>query len=155
MPNLAERRQMKSISQCFGENVRRLRTEQGFTQEEFSKKAGLSISFLQNIEYGKKWAAPKTIKILANALKVSESDLFKDCSKKSAEPHPKDVLLMIGRAFGVIIPEELAAGLKVKNPPYAYASLHEQMPHEITTQLMNLCQSKDWDWEKFRARMAG
>ncbi len=27
--------------------------------------------------------------------------------------------------------------------------------HEISAQLMSLCQSKDWNWEKFRKRMAG
>lgn len=145
---------MKSISQCFGENVRRLRMERGFTQDEFAKKAGLSISFLQNIEYGKKWAAPNTIRALANALRVAEPELFRDCSVKT-EPEPKEVLLMIGRAFGILITEDIAASLKVKTPPYAYASLHERMPHDISAQLMMLCESKDWDWNKFRERMAG
>lgn len=144
---------MKSISQCFGENVRRLRLEQDLTQEDFAKKAGLSISFLQNIEYGKKWAAPKTVKTLANALRVEESELFRDCAKKVTDPDPKDILLMISRAFGIAIPEQVFGSLKCRNPPYRYAALHDHMPHEISMQLLELCQRKDWDWEKFRAKL--
>jgi transcriptional regulator with XRE-family HTH domain len=144
---------MRSISQCFGENVRRLRLERDYTQEEFAKETGLSISFLQNIEYGKKWATPKTIRLLANTLRVSESELFRDCSQPS-HPEPKEILLMIGRAFGILITEDLVTSLKTRVPPYRYTPLLNNMPPEITHELMERCQQKDWDWEEFRKRLS-
>lgn len=144
---------MKPIAVCFSENLRRLRAERGFTQEEFAKKAGLSLSFLQNIEYGKKWTTPKTVKALANALRVSESELFRDCGE-SAEPDVKEILLFVARSFGIQLGDELKGSLTVRNPPYVYAALHEKMPHEIGMELTRLCQSKSWDWEKFRTRIA-
>ncbi|MGZ3694606.1 MAG: helix-turn-helix domain-containing protein [Bdellovibrionota bacterium] len=140
---------MKTIAECLGENVKRLRQERDLTQGEFAKRAKLSISFLQNIESGKKWVGPKTITTLAKSLKVSETDLFRDCSAK-VNPEPKDILLVLCRSFGFSLDESAIASLKVRNPPSNYSALYDSMPEHICVELTALCQKPKWDWEKFR-----
>ena len=144
---------MKSISQCFGENVRRLRLEQDLTQEEFARKAGLSISFVQNIEYGKKWVAPKTVALLADALGVAESELFRDCAEPAPEPDPKDILLKVASALGFRLDERSLAKVQAGQAAYVYAELHERMPHDVGLELMERCKGDDWDWDAFRKKL--
>lgn len=147
---------MRSISQCFGQNIRRLRLEQDLTQEEFAKKAGLSISFVQNIEYGKKWVAPKTVALLADALHVAESELFRDCAEPPAEPDPKDILLKVARALGFRLDERSLAKVNAgQASTYLFAELHERMPHDVGLELMERCQRDDWDWDEFRKKLRG
>lgn len=143
---------MKPISECLGGNVKRLRQERDLTQQEFAARAKLSISFLQNIEAGTKWAGPKTINTLAKALKVSETELFKDCEEKP-KPEPREILLVLCRSFGFSLDEQAISSLKVRNPPSAYAALYDAMPDHICVELTALCQEPKWDWEKFRKKI--
>jgi transcriptional regulator with XRE-family HTH domain len=143
---------MKTVSECIGENLRRLRQERDLTQEAFAKKAGLSLSFLQTIEHGKKWAGPKTITAIAKALNVAESDLFQDCEKQP-EPDPKQMLLMMCRAFGINITDEAIAALKVRKPFTAYIALYDSMPDQVCLRLTELSQQPGWDWESFTKKI--
>ncbi|MGE3262025.1 MAG: helix-turn-helix domain-containing protein [Bacteriovoracia bacterium] len=143
---------MKTVSECLGENIKRLRQERDLTQGEFAKRAKLSTSFLQNIEAGKKWVGPETITTLAKTLKVSESELFRDCAEK-VSPDPKEILLVICRAFGFSLDQAAIATLKIRNPPATYMALYDSMPDEICLELTALCQQPKWDWEKFRKRL--
>ena len=145
---------MKSAAACLGENLKRLRLQQGFTQENFAKKAKVSISFLQNIEKGTKWVGPKTIAALARTLRVPESELFRDCGRESAtDLDAKQILLQLSRALGLPLEEAIVMKLKDRHPPAAYYPLYEAMPHEICIELIGLCTQPNWDWERFRARM--
>jgi transcriptional regulator with XRE-family HTH domain len=142
----------KNIQVCLGENVRRLRIERGYTQGAFSKAHGLSISFLQNIESGKKWVGPETIEKLAHAFQVSQSELFADCDL-ATKPDPKAALALICEAFGILIHEDEIRNAPMKRPSAHYARLFQAVPPTAETAfvdlLENTCRHPKWEWENF------
>jgi transcriptional regulator with XRE-family HTH domain len=144
----------KNIQVCLGENVRRLRLERGYTQNAFAKTYDLSISFLQNIESGKKWVGPETIEKLAQAFQVSESELFADCDL-AAKPDSKAALALICEAFGILIHEDEIRNAPVKRPPAHYARLFHAIPPDTETAfvdlLENTCRHPNWEWKKFQS----
>ncbi len=144
----------KEIQECLGENIKRLRVERGYTQLEFAAKTELSISFLQNIEAGKRWVGPETIRTLARHLKVSQSALFADCDM-SPEPDPKAVLALLCRALGVSLLEEALEHAQVRRPFAHYAVLYEKMPEAIGERLRGLCEEPGWDWAVVERALAG
>lgn len=143
---------MKTVSQCLGENLKKLRRERSLTQGEFAAVAGVSLSFVQNLEKGKKWAGPRTITMLARALNVSESTLFEDCDRIN-EIDPKQILLMMARALGIGLTEDSLKGVKVKASVNAHFTLYELMPDDVCHELSELCRQPGWDWESFRRRL--
>lgn len=145
---------MKTVSECLGENLKKLRRARGLTQGEFAAKAGISLSFVQNLEKGKKWVGPKTISTLAKALGVSEAELFEDCDRAS-EMDPKQILIMMGRALGVGVTAQMLQGLEVRATSSVHFTLYELMPDSVCHELAELCRKPGWDWEKFRRRMKG
>lgn len=68
---------MKTIREVFADNLRELRGK--MTQEEFSAKAGISLSTYQKMERGNVPQA-ENLRTLAETLKVPESRLFYDRS---------------------------------------------------------------------------
>lgn len=70
---MAVKNQNKKI--LFGLKVKQLRREQALSFAELSARAGLSVSYLNEIEKGKKFPKPDKIKALAAALDVSASEL--------------------------------------------------------------------------------
>ena len=144
---------MKSVSQCLGENLKRLRRERGLTQGAFAQAAGLSMSFLQNLERGKKWVGPKTVNVLARTLRVSEAELFRDCEHQAKAPDPKYILLMMGRALGLELTEEMVGAIEVRATPTPRFMIYELMPDHVCHELAELCRRPGWDWESFRKRL--
>jgi transcriptional regulator with XRE-family HTH domain len=67
---------MKSINEIIGANVRRLRKEREYTQEELADRAGLHVTFIAHIESGKKICSVKSLTRLANALNVKPEVLL-------------------------------------------------------------------------------
>ncbi len=59
----------------FGLKVKQLRLEKNLSFAELSEKAGMSISYLNEIEKGKKYPKADKIRILAGALDVTSEDL--------------------------------------------------------------------------------
>ncbi len=59
----------------FGLKVKELRQDKSLSFSDLSKKSGMSISYLNEIEKGKKYPKPDKIEILAKALDVSTEDL--------------------------------------------------------------------------------
>ena len=57
--------------------IRKLRLEQGYSQEQLADMAGISVRTLQRIERGAS-ASPETLKCLAAVLDVDQRDLRKD-----------------------------------------------------------------------------
>lgn len=53
-----------------GENVKRLRLEQGLTQEQFAEKSGFSQQYLSDLERGRRNPTVVTLWELAQALGV-------------------------------------------------------------------------------------
>ena len=59
-----------------GSNVKRLRIERGWTQEEFSEKSGFSQQYISGLERGRRNPTVVTVYELAQAFSVSYLDLL-------------------------------------------------------------------------------
>ncbi|WP_426263974.1 helix-turn-helix domain-containing protein [Sphingomonas sp. PWP1-2] len=64
------------LVRLLGENVRRLRIEQGLSQEELAFRAGMKRSYLSDLERGTRNPTVRALGRLAEALKVSSSSLL-------------------------------------------------------------------------------
>jgi transcriptional regulator with XRE-family HTH domain len=60
----------------FGSNVRRLRTERGYSQEELAERSGLHRTYVSSLERGQRNVGLDNIKKLAAALGVKASELL-------------------------------------------------------------------------------
>ncbi|WP_341702838.1 helix-turn-helix transcriptional regulator [Ferrovibrio sp.] len=58
-----------------GRNVRRVRQDKGYTQEEFAEKSGFSQQYISDLERGRRNPTVVTLYELATALGVSHLDL--------------------------------------------------------------------------------
>lgn len=61
-----------------GQAIRQLREERGYSLHELAKRAGLSISYLSEIERGAKTPSLKTVEKIAAALNISKAQLIQD-----------------------------------------------------------------------------
>lgn len=61
---------------AFGQHIRQLRIQQGFTQEGFAHRAGLHATYLSGIERGVRNPSLSIIRALAAALGITVSELF-------------------------------------------------------------------------------
>ena len=73
---------MKYDHRITGQVIGRLRVQQGQSQEELAKKAGIARSHLAMIENGKKSASVETLWKIAEALNIMMSDLFKSIERQ-------------------------------------------------------------------------
>jgi transcriptional regulator with XRE-family HTH domain len=67
----------QDLTDILGRNIRQLRTDRNLSQADLAEKAGISITFLSNIERGNKWPYPDTLLSLAKALNIEVYELFK------------------------------------------------------------------------------
>jgi transcriptional regulator with XRE-family HTH domain len=80
----------KEICRLLGENIRRFRAWNKWTQEFLAEKLNISANFLSNIENGKAWVSPKTISNLANVFKIELYQLF--MPESATQPAPVELL---------------------------------------------------------------
>lgn len=66
----------KELAQALGRVVRRLRTEQGYSQENFAFEAGIHRTFMGMIERGQRNVTLSTVFRLAAGLKITASELI-------------------------------------------------------------------------------
>lgn len=66
----------EEVMAMFGRNVRRVRMDKGFTQEELAEGAGISQVQIARIEAGKINTSISTVVAIAKALGVKEGELF-------------------------------------------------------------------------------
>ncbi|MBS4045661.1 MAG: helix-turn-helix transcriptional regulator [Alphaproteobacteria bacterium] len=59
-----------------GINLRRMRLERGFAQEDLAYEAGIAPSFLSQIETGKRAPTVTTLDVLAKAMKMPIVEFF-------------------------------------------------------------------------------
>lgn len=64
------------LVQLLGQNVRRLRIEQGLSQEELAFRAGMKRSYLSDLERGTRNPSVRALGRLAEALKVEAGELL-------------------------------------------------------------------------------
>ena len=68
---------MEDIQKRIGSNIRKLRTEAGFTQDVFAERAGLNRAHMGEIERGESNITIQTLKLIADTLRVKIADLVK------------------------------------------------------------------------------
>ncbi len=73
------------MSTTVGKRVRRLRTDLGLTQDELAQKAGISKSFLSDLENGKRSIGAETLLDLGRAMSVSLDFLMTGNGSKDHE----------------------------------------------------------------------
>ncbi|QDU82477.1 HTH-type transcriptional regulator SinR [Polystyrenella longa] len=61
----------------FGNRVRKLRKAQGYSQESFAAECGLDRTYMGGIERGERNLALRNLERIAQALKISLSELLK------------------------------------------------------------------------------
>jgi transcriptional regulator with XRE-family HTH domain len=64
------------ICEQFGKRLRQLRKERGWSQEELAHRVGIDISFLSEVENGKKEPCLRKMKELSQGLGVTLSRLM-------------------------------------------------------------------------------
>jgi transcriptional regulator with XRE-family HTH domain len=67
----------KSVHEIFGAEVRNLRKQRGWTQEDLAEMSGVGREHISRIENGLREACLETIVQFAKAFKISVSDLTK------------------------------------------------------------------------------
>lgn len=64
------------IKEKLGQEIRRLRTSQGYSQEDFAKLSGIDRTYISSVERGKRNVSIENIEKIAKALNVTLSELF-------------------------------------------------------------------------------
>jgi len=70
----------RSVKSRFGDRLRQLRDERGYSQEALAERAGLHRNYVGGVERGERNVALENIVKLAKALSVKPADLFTDFS---------------------------------------------------------------------------
>jgi len=65
------------ICNALGKRVRKLRKEKGWNQTYLSVHTGISLTFISEIERGKKEPCLRLVEVLANGFGLSISQLFR------------------------------------------------------------------------------
>ena len=66
----------QAIKQTLGKNIKSIRARRGLSQAALAEKAGISITFLSNIERGLKYPLPNILSKIANTLDIEVNQLF-------------------------------------------------------------------------------
>ena len=67
----------KNCRELLSRNIKRYRGRLGLSQLHLALELGISITFLSDIENGKKWVSAQTLSQIAKALKIEIYELFK------------------------------------------------------------------------------
>jgi transcriptional regulator with XRE-family HTH domain len=67
----------KDCRSVLSRNIKRFRNRIGLSQLHLALELGISVTFLSDIETGKKWVSAQTLSRLAKALKIEIYELFK------------------------------------------------------------------------------
>ena len=76
----------EELARRFGELVRRLRLERGFSQEEFAFRVGLHQTYVSSVERGERNVTVGTADRIARALGISLAGLFAELERASGGP---------------------------------------------------------------------
>lgn len=73
---------MEKIQILFGSQIRKLRTEQGFSQEKFALHIGMDRTYYASVEAGKRNISLVNIYKIANGLELPISKLFENIEEE-------------------------------------------------------------------------
>lgn len=96
------------IKEELGQEIRRLRTSQGYSQEDFAKVSGLDRTYISDVEQGKRNISIENIEKIAKALNITLPELF-----SFNRPIQKTIILTInGEEFILESNKELTSDIK-------------------------------------------
>ena len=72
------------IRKSFGDRIRKLRKQNGLSQEEFADKCGFARSYMSRIERGAANPSLDAISTLAGALRIEPSELFRNSNSEKS-----------------------------------------------------------------------
>lgn len=67
---------MATLSQRFGDRLRKLREQKRISQQQLAQKAGVDLTTINELENGNRDPMLKTVWKIANALEIKMSQLF-------------------------------------------------------------------------------
>jgi transcriptional regulator with XRE-family HTH domain len=67
----------QELRDALGKNLKLFRFHRALSQADLAEKAGISITFLSDLERGNKWPYPDTLTGLAKALNIEVFELFR------------------------------------------------------------------------------
>jgi len=117
--------------------VRKLRLQQGWSQEQLSQFSGLSIRTIQRIERGQK-ASVESLKSLAAVFEVNITDLTQETEMSDQTAQPE--------THNTITPEEKKAIQYVKEIKAFYSHLATYVFFIIALTILNFIVSPDYLW---------
>ncbi len=71
----------KKYRRIFATNLRRIRNEQGLSQEDLALKSGLHRTYIGSVERIERNISIDNMELLASSLNISLLDLLKDCDE--------------------------------------------------------------------------
>lgn len=77
MPNPRKPFTENALQRAFGQRVREIRMEHGWTQEDLAESSGMDRSYIADVESGHRNLSLRSIGKLADGLQVEISALFK------------------------------------------------------------------------------
>lgn len=66
----------KKFLKTFGKNIAVARKNAGITQQDLASELDMSVVNVANIENGKQWTRPRTLKRISKIIGVEVKDLF-------------------------------------------------------------------------------
>lgn len=66
-----------NIKKQLGQQIKKLRQERGYSQEQFAEKLGIATRTLCGIEIGKNFFTSATLEKILEVLKITPQDLFR------------------------------------------------------------------------------
>lgn len=75
----------ETLSERFGKLVRRLREENGYSQEDFAFRVGLHQTYVSSVERGERNVTIGTADRIATALGTTLSGLFAELERRSED----------------------------------------------------------------------
>lgn len=109
-----------------GDNINRLRTAAGLTQEELAFKSGLSQGYINQVENGKRRFTQKSLELIAKALSVPIIELLKE-EKPFEEP---------------VVREEEATYGKKPVQVKEFSALLKQLPQHVIEHYFHLLRTE-------------
>lgn len=89
---------MNDIKKLFGQKLKYVREQKGYTQEKFAEKIDISSRALSSIECGKNFVSSDTLQKICVALQINPKVLFDfDFPYMAAEDMKKELLTIIDK----------------------------------------------------------
>lgn len=96
------------IKEELGQEIRRLRTSQGYSQEDFARVSGIDRTYISDVEQGKRNVSIENIEKIAKALNITLLELF-----SFNRPIQKTIILTVnGEEFILESNKELTRDIK-------------------------------------------